>query len=98
MPRPRITNEEYDLVLNSRKEKSNTLIIFDLHAPFVKNGYLDFDINNYDGKEYHIDHIIPCDVFNLKCSYHQKICFHYTNLQILKAKENIKKSNKIIEV
>lgn len=31
----------------------------------------------------HIDHIVPCVAFNLKCSYHQKLCFHYTNLQPL---------------
>ena len=43
----------------------------------------------------HIDHIIPCDVFDLTDPEQQKICFHYTNLQLLPAKENIKKSNKL---
>ncbi|MCK9428915.1 MAG: hypothetical protein M0R17_02750 [Candidatus Omnitrophica bacterium] len=33
--------------------------------------------------EIHIDHIVPCAVFNLKCSYHQKLCFHWSNLQPL---------------
>lgn len=58
------------------------------------NGYNDFDVNNYDGHKYHIDHILPCSAFNLKCSYHQKLCFHYTNLQILSATCNLRKYNK----
>ena len=33
--------------------------------------------------EIHLDHIIPCSKFNLKCSYHQKLCFHFTNIQPL---------------
>jgi hypothetical protein len=61
----------------------------------INNGYLNFDINNYSGKKYHIDHIIPCSKFNLKCSYHQKLCFHWSNMQILDAYSNFKKNNKI---
>jgi hypothetical protein len=46
------------------------------------------------GKEIHIDHIIPCD--SAKEEEHLIKLFHYTNLQPLWAKDNIKKSNKII--
>lgn len=67
-----------------------------LQQTAINNGYVDFDINNYSGEDYHIDHIIPCSAFNLSCSYHQKLCFHYSNLQILRAKENLLKSDKII--
>lgn len=67
-----------------------------LQQTAIKNGYKNFNINNYSGKEYHIDHIVPCAVFNLSCSYHQKLCFNYTNLQILTAKENQEKSDNII--
>lgn len=66
-----------------------------LQQTAIKNGYFDFNINNYSGKEYHIDHIIPCAAFNLKCNYHQKLCFHYSNLQILQSTKNIQKSDKI---
>lgn len=43
----------------------------------------------------HIDHIIPCKVFNLADSEQQKICFNYRNLQLLTAKENLKKRDKV---
>jgi len=54
-----------------------------------------FNINNFDGGKWHIDHIVPCSAFNLKCSYHQRLCFNYTNLQILSKKDNLEKCNKI---
>jgi hypothetical protein len=59
----------------------------------ISNGYKNFNINNYSGKEYHIDHIVPCVTFNLKCSFHQRLCFNWSNLQILKSSDNIRKSN-----
>lgn len=68
-----------------------------LQQTAVKNGYFDFNIDEYNGKEYHIDHIIPCAAFNLQCSFHQKLCFNYTNLQILRSYENMMKSDKIID-
>jgi len=43
--------------------------------------------------QWHVDHIIPCDSFNLFDIEQQKICFHYTNLQPLWAKDNLIKGN-----
>ena len=51
-------------------------------------------INNYSGKDFHIDHKIPIDAFNLVCKYHQRLCFNYNNLQILKAEDNLEKHDK----
>ena len=52
---------------------------------------------NWDNHgEWHIDHIKPCASFDLKCPVQQLACFHYTNLQPLKAIDNLKKGAKII--
>ena len=60
------------------------------------NGYPDFNINDYSGTEFHIDHIIPCSSFDLSDPEQQKQCFHYTNLQILTAQENLIKHDKLL--
>jgi hypothetical protein len=44
---------------------------------------------------WHLDHIIPCSSFDLTDVEQQKKCFHYTNLQPLWAKDNIKKGSKL---
>lgn len=61
-----------------------------LEKQFVKG----MNWENY-GK-WHIDHIKPCASFDLSLESEQKICFHFTNLQPLWAKDNIRKSNKLI--
>lgn len=65
-----------------------------LQQTAIANGYLGFDINNYDGRKYHIDHIVPCAAFNLGCKYHQLLCFNYSNMQILKSEVNLSKHSK----
>jgi hypothetical protein len=51
--------------------------------------------DNYGINGWHIDHIKPCSSFDLTKIKEQKICFHYTNLQPLWAKDNLIKSNKL---
>lgn len=60
-----------------------------LHKTFFDNyGY------NYDGKEkVHIDHIVPLSMAKTEEDV-IKLC-HYTNLQLLKPEDNLRKSNKI---
>jgi hypothetical protein len=44
--------------------------------------------------KWHVDHIRPCASFDLTDPEQQSICFHYTNLQPLWAKDNIRKGSK----
>jgi hypothetical protein len=50
--------------------------------------------SNY-GREWHIDHIMPCAIFDLSKPDHQRRCFHFSNLQPLWAEDNMKKADKI---
>jgi len=52
--------------------------------------------DNYGLYGWHIDHIIPCVSFDFTKEEEQKKCFHYTNLQPLWARENLRKSGKVI--
>lgn len=56
--------------------------------------YADMSWENY-GTYWHIDHIRPCASFNLQNEQEQKICFHYTNLQPLTAKDNLSKGARL---
>jgi hypothetical protein len=47
---------------------------------------------NYGLKGWHIDHIRPCSSFDLTKEDQQRECFHFTNLQPLWAKDNLRKS------
>lgn len=47
--------------------------------------------------EWHIDHIIPCNYFDLTKEENQRICFNYRNLQPLWAEENHKKNDSLPE-
>jgi len=45
--------------------------------------------------KWHLDHIIPCASFDLKCPVQQLACCYYKNLQPLWAVDNIKKGAKL---
>jgi protein-arginine kinase activator protein McsA len=51
--------------------------------------------DNYGVHGWHIDHIRPCNSFDLSDPQQLKECFHYTNLQPLWAKDNIRKGDKL---
>lgn len=44
---------------------------------------------NYSYNTWHIDHIKPCNTFDLTDPAQQRQCFHYTNLRPLWAKDNL---------
>lgn len=45
--------------------------------------------------ELHVDHIIPCAAFDMRKVDHQRVCFHYTNLQLLTPAENLSKNDSV---
>jgi hypothetical protein len=45
--------------------------------------------DNHSLTGWHIDHILPCNTFDLSNPDQQKKCFHYTNLRPLWAKDNL---------
>ncbi len=51
---------------------------------------------NYGLHGWHIDHIRPCDSFDLSDPEQQKKCFHYSNLQPLWAKDNLSKGSRFV--
>lgn len=55
-------------------------------------------LKGMDWSNIHIDHIIPCASFDMSDPEQQRQCFHYTNLQPLFPKDNLKKSDKITQL
>ncbi len=50
---------------------------------------------NYGVHGWHIDHMQPISLFDHNDPEQVAVCWHYTNLQPLWAKDNIRKSNKV---
>lgn len=89
-------------VKNNSKSDS-TLSLLDCNISFLKKWFIfnfeyegeDFNLENY-GKIWEIDHIIPCDSFDMSDKKQQQQCFHWTNLRPMTPTNNRSKGNKII--
>lgn len=86
-------------VLNGKVKSKSTLELLGCSIDDLKNHlqskfYANMSWQNY-GTYWHIDHIRPCASFNLENEEEQKICFHYSNLQPLTAKENLIKGARL---
>lgn len=65
--------------------------------------YITYFENNYPEEfaeitvkgKYHIDHIIPCAVYDFNNIEHIKLCWQPENLRIISAKENLEKNDKL---
>lgn len=59
---------------------------------FIEAKFLDgMSWENHGVHGWHIDHIIPCNTFDLTLLEEQKKCFHYTNLRPLWAIDNLER-------
>ena len=85
-------------ILNGRVKHQGTIQLlgctiaeFKIHLESLFTDDMTWD--NY-GSYWHVDHIKPCSLFNLLLEEEQMKCFHYSNMQPLKAEDNLKKYNK----
>jgi hypothetical protein len=67
---------------------------FTFHFELDKNKGMNF-LNH--GEIWHIDHVLPCRIFDPTIDSHKEQCFHWSNLSPLLTKENLSKSGKISE-
>lgn len=79
------------------KVHEHTLVLLGCTLDFLKKWFeFNFDDNmtfeNY-GKYWHIDHVIPCALFNISDTDEQYKCFHWSNLQPLEKIENLRKND-----
>lgn len=88
-------------LLKSKKQNSTTKLLgctaIELKTHIEKQFEKGMTWDNYGLYGWHLDHIIPCAMFNLFDENDLKQCFHYTNLQPLWAKDNLLKSDKILK-
>jgi len=87
-------------VLKNNVKSNRTMELVGCSTGFLKK-YLEskfeswMNWDNYGVNGWHIDHIIPCASFDLKCPVQQLACFHFSNLQPLEATKNLKKGAKL---
>jgi predicted phosphodiesterase len=76
--RPRLTQDEYQLIRQYRERKSSVLIIGDLHLPFIKKGYLEFCVDIQ--RKYNCTEVVFIgDILdNHASSYHESVADGYS--------------------
>lgn len=86
---------------NARKVSSTTDYLgcdWDFLKNYIESKFTEgMSWERFFNQEIHIDHVKACSRFDLSLKSERSQCFHYTNLQPLWAKDNLSKSNKIIE-
>jgi hypothetical protein len=85
------------LALKTYKKSNSTINLTGCSLEFLKSHLFDkfkngMNWENY-GKEWCVDHVIPCCSFDLSKEDDQRKCFHYLNLQPLWNIENLKKGS-----
>jgi len=72
--------------LNSRRYRVHKQRVFDRDGRICR-------YCGSDEEPLHIDHIIPCAVFDMSDPAQQRECFNFSNLQPLWRADNLRKSN-----
>lgn len=96
-----LRNRISEILHNKQRDKSISLLgcTFGFFKDYLESKFLSgMSWENYGYNGWHIDHIIPCDYFDLTKPEEQLKCFHYTNLQPLWGVDNLRKSNKLLPV
>jgi len=88
------------LALRKAKKTDKTIKLIgctipELETHLAKQFQPGMSMENYG--QWHVDHKIPCAVFDLSDPRQQKECFNYTNLQPLWAEDNLKKGSKMLK-
>lgn len=88
-------------IRNAIKRNSKKTNTFNLLGCDIKTIKRHLELKFKDGMswknygDWEIDHVIPCNYFDLSKEENQRECFHYTNLQPLWKEDNLKKGAKI---
>lgn len=88
----------FHYLLRNKNKFNNTIKLLGCSIPDLKK-HLEskftegMNWENYG--EWHIDHIIPCSVFDFTKIEAQIFCFHYTNMQPMWGKENKSKNCRV---
>lgn len=99
----RTLRNRFNKLLDSKsKTTSKSKLIGESKKFLIK--WLDFNLKLDDnemswsnrGTIWHIDHVIPCDKFNLIEESEQRVCMHWSNLKPVLARKNISKGNKVL--
>lgn len=92
----------FSFVLNGNRKTDATLKLIGCSKEYLiehieKQFQSGMSWDNYGLFGWHIDHIKPCNSFDLSIPEEQRKCFHYTYLQPLWAKDNLKKKDYFVE-
>lgn len=84
--------------LNGKRKSKSTMKLTGMESSEDILKYLYEKSPRFEGvplSELHVDHIIPCAAFDMMSVDHQRVCFHYTNLQLLTPAENLSKNDSV---
>jgi hypothetical protein len=91
------------LALKGRDKSASTMELVGCTFEFLKKHIESLFLSgmtweNHAFRGWHVDHIIPCDSFDLADPEQQKKCFHFSNLQPMWWRDNISKGNRTLTI